>query len=166
LEIRGLGMDLKGKSSRRDWLAAVAMGVGLAVSYGVFALEGLLFLLPRQIKVRTRNLFAGKISQIQVGGVRQLFDLEGNAILLRRKAEREFQAFSSTCPHLGCKVHWEEEEQRYFCPCHRGVFDSDGVAVSGPPADGGQNLTQIPLEVDEDAGVVYIEVKDATRRRS
>lgn len=158
-------MDSTEKSSRRDWLAAVAMGVGLAVSYGVFALEGLLFLLPRQIKAPTRKLFAGQISQVQVGGVRQLFDLEGNEILLRRKTEREFQAFSSTCPHLGCKVHWEEEEQQYFCPCHRGVFDADGVAVSGPPADGGQNLTPVPLEVDEDAGVVYIEVKAVSRKR-
>ncbi len=154
------------KTSRRDWLAAMAMGVGLAVSYGVFVLEGLLFLLPRQIKARTRNLFAGQIGQVEVGGVRQLFDLEGNEVLLRRKTEREFQAFSSTCPHLGCKVHWEEEEQHYFCPCHRGVFDADGVAISGPPADGNQNLIPVPLQVDEEAGVVYIEVKAETRRRS
>ncbi len=159
-------MDESDKSSRRDWLATVAMGVGLGLSYGVFALEGLLFLFPRQIKARTRNLFAGKISQIQVGGVRPFFDLEGNEILLRRKTEREFQAFNSTCPHLGCKIHWEEEEQRYFCPCHRGVFDVDGQAVSGPPADGNQNLTPVPLQIDEAAGVIYVEVKAASRRRT
>ena len=46
-----------------------------------------------------------------------------------------FEAYSSTCPHLGCRVHWESEEGNFFCPCHRGVFDERGVGVSGPPAD-------------------------------
>ncbi|UCF37886.1 MAG: Rieske (2Fe-2S) protein [Acidobacteriota bacterium] len=152
------------KTSRRGWLASVLMGAGLVASYGVFAFQGFLFLLPKRTQAKTRNIFAGRVSQFAVGGVKGFSDLEGNEILVRRKSEGEFEAFSSTCPHLGCKVHWQEEEQQYFCPCHRGVFDSDGNAVSGPPADGGQRLASIPIEVDEAAGVVYIQVKDPGRR--
>ena len=59
-----------------------------------------------------------------------------------------------------------QQEQRFFCPCHRGVFDPNGVAVSGPPADAGQSLSSIPLEVDEKSGVIYIEVRDIERRRT
>jgi Rieske Fe-S protein len=158
-------MNPEKKLSRRGWLASLLMAVGLGASYSVLAVQGILFLLPRRTGVKTRSLFAGQVNQLGIGGVRRFFDLEGNEILIRRKSETEFTAFSSTCPHLGCKVRWEEAEERYFCPCHQGVFSADGVAVSGPPADGEQNLLHVPLQIDEEAGVIYVEVKDSVRRR-
>ena len=148
---------------RRDWLAMVIMGVGLAVSYGTLGLQGLMFLLPKRVKPRVRRLFAGQVKQYKIGGVQSFFDLQGNEILVKR-SKLGLQAFSSTCPHLGCRVHWEGDKQRFFCPCHKGVFDTDGVAISGPPAAAGQSLSQIPLEVDENTGVVYMEVKDIRRK--
>lgn len=153
------------KTNRRDWLASALMGLGLVASYGFLALQGLLFLLPRQEGVKRRSLFAGRIDQYEIGAIRKFLDLEGNEILVRR-TQSDFVAYSSTCPHLGCRVRWEEAENRFFCPCHNGVFDPDGTAVSGPPADGGQNLIQIPLSVNEETGVVYIQVKDTQRRRA
>ena len=89
-------------------------------------------------------------------------DLEGTPILIKRD-ERGFHAYSSLCPHLGCRVRWEDDNHRFFCPCHRGVFDENGVATEGPPADAGQRLAEVPLRVDEGAGVVYMEVKDVKR---
>lgn len=159
-------MSLHDQPSRRDWLASVAMGVGLLVSYGVLAVQGLLFLLPKRLRATTRQLFAGQISQFEIGASKTLYDLEGNPILVRRKSESEFQAFNSTCPHLGCRVRWEEDKQEYFCPCHRGVFDADGVGTAGPPADGEQDLIPVTLRVDEKAGVLFIEVKATKGRRS
>jgi Rieske Fe-S protein len=150
--------------NRREWLGAVAMAVGLVASYGVLAFQGFLFLLPNRKQLKMRDLFAGRINQFEVGGVKRFLDLEGNEILIRRKSEGEFQAFSSTCPHLGCKVRWEEDEQHYLCPCHRGIFDVEGVGIDGPPADGGQSLAPIPLKVDSQAGVLYVQVKDVGRR--
>ena len=41
-----------------------------------------------------------------------------------------------------------------------------GVATEGPPADGGQNLEPVPLRVDQESGVLYLEVKDVKRRQS
>ena len=140
------------------------MTVGLVASYGLFALEGLLFLLPRQVGPKMRDLFAGRLSQFSVGGVRRILDLDGGEILIRRASETDFQAFSSTCPHLGCKVRWEEEEQKYFCPCHRGEFNPEGVATAGPPADAEQSLIPVPLKVDLDAGVLYISVKQSIKK--
>ncbi len=156
-------MNESSGSTRRDWLAAVLMGVGLAISYGTLGLQGLMFLLPKRVKPRVRRLFAGQVNQFRIGGVQIFFDLQGNEILVKR-SESELKAFSSTCPHLGCRVRWEGDKQRFFCPCHNGVFDSNGVAVSGPPAAAGQSLSQIPLEVDEKTGVVYMEVKDIRKR--
>jgi len=157
-------MDETSHTTRREWLASVLMGVGLVASYGVLAVEGLMFLLPKRLKPRTRLLFAGQIDRYKVGGVQGFYDLQGNQILVKR-SESGFQAFSSVCPHLGCRVHWEVDKQQFFCPCHRGVFDANGVAISGPPAAAGQRLSQVPLKVDELSGVIYIEVKDAKRKQ-
>ena len=149
--------------TRRDWLAKIAMGVGLLLGYGTLAVQGLLFLLPKQLKPKTRRLFVGSVDRYGVGSVESVYDLEGNEILVKRN-EAGFEAYSSTCPHLGCKVQWVPDKQEFFCPCHRGVFNADGVAVSGPPADEKQDLFRVPLLVE--SGVVYLEVKDVKRRKA
>jgi Rieske Fe-S protein len=148
--------------SRRSWLASVAMGVGLISSYGMFAVQGLLFMLPQRLKPPTRRLYAGQIDQFQIGALQGVLDLQGNEILVKRE-KQGLRAFNSTCPHLGCRVHWQAERQRFFCPCHNGVFNAEGVAIEGPPAAAGQSLAQVPLEVDQKSGVVYLEVKDARK---
>lgn len=147
------------KSTRRDFLSNVFMWGGLAVAYGALGIEGLLFLLPKNLKSATRRLFAGNIDQYEAEGVQSFYDLQGSEILVRRGADG-LQAFSTVCPHLGCRVHWETDNNQFFCPCHRGVFDENGVAVSGPPKDSGQDLPTVPISVDEDSGTVFIEVKD------
>ena len=148
--------------TRRDWLAKVTMGVGLVLGYGVFAAQGLLFLLPKRLKPKTRRLFVGPVERYRVGQVASVYDLEGNEILVKR-SEAGFVAYSSTCPHLGCKVHWMPDKKEFFCPCHQGVFNADGVAISGPPADAKQDLFQVPLSVE--GGVVYLDVVDVKRRK-
>lgn len=148
--------------SRRSWLASLAMGVGLIASYGTFAVQGLLFLLPQRLKAPTRRLYAGQADQFQIGALQGVLDLQGNEILVKRD-KQGLRAFNSTCPHLGCRVHWQADQQRFFCPCHNGVFNADGVAIAGPPAAAGQSLAQVPLEVDQKSGVVYLEVKDVRK---
>ena len=139
------------------------MGAGLILSYGLLGIEGLLYILPKDLKAKTRRLFAGRVSQYLPGSVQTFTDLQGSPVMVKRDA-RGFRAFSSVCPHLGCKVHWEADNERFFCPCHNGVFDADGEPVSGPPADAGQRLAEVPVTVDEDSGVVYLEVKDRKRK--
>lgn len=150
-----------GKHSRRSWLASVLMGVGLLASYGTLAGQTLSFLLPTGLAKRKRRIFLGPVAAFPIDAVRPIRDLKGDEVLVKRTKDG-FLAFSSTCPHLGCKVRWEADATRFFCPCHNGVFNADGVAVSGPPADAGQNLYPAPLVVDDKNQVVYLEV-DAPR---
>lgn len=149
--------------SRRDWLTLLAMGVSLAASYGLFAVQGFLFLLPRQLRPPTRRLFAGQLDRFQIGSLQGVLDLQGNEILVKRD-KSGLRAFNSTCPHLGCRVHWQADKQTFFCPCHNGVFNADGVAIEGPPAAAGQSLAQVPLEIDTKSGVVYLEVKEPRKK--
>jgi cytochrome b6-f complex iron-sulfur subunit len=157
-------MSESAQLNRRDWLAAVLMRCGLGLSYGFLAVQAVLFLLPRRLQARTRSIFAGPASQFKVGEVQKVFDLEGNEILIKRD-EKGFAAYSTVCPHLGCRVHWQADQRQFFCPCHNGVFNSDGKAISGPPADAGQSLGRVPLRVDEQSGTVYLEVKDPAAAR-
>ena len=149
--------------SRRELMALIVMAAGLLLSYGLFAVQGVLFLIPRRLAPRTRRIFAGRIDQFEVGALKSVLDLQSNEILIKRDG-KELRAFNSTCPHLGCRVHWESDRKRFFCPCHNGVFDENGVAIEGPPAAAGQSLAKLPLEVDARSGVVYLEVKDVRKR--
>jgi hypothetical protein len=53
-------------------------------------------------------------------------------------------------------VHWEAQNERFFCPCHNGTFDAWGVGTGGPPGDAGQSLPRYELKVD--GGLLYIAV--------
>ena len=49
------------------------------------------------------------------------------------------------CPHLGCRMHFREEDGVWECPCHGSVYTRDGQRLYGPavarrksvPPDGG-----------------------------
>jgi menaquinol-cytochrome c reductase iron-sulfur subunit len=55
------------------------------------------------------------------------------AAWLRREEGEQFIAFSINCTHLGCPVRWLPEAKLFMCPCHGGVYYSNGTVASGPP---------------------------------
>lgn len=36
------------------------------------------------------------------------------------------------CPHLGCELEWNEEEQSWDCPCHGSRFSKEGELLDNP----------------------------------
>lgn len=52
---------------------------------------------------------------------------------LRRNSTDEFTAFAVNCTHLGCPVRWEAGAELFMCPCHGGVYYSNGDVAGGPP---------------------------------
>jgi len=72
---------------------------------------------------------------------------EDQAMLLRLESGR-FVAYSQTCTHLSCSVYFQKEQNRLFCPCHEGVFDTrTGEPVAGPPV---RPLSRITLQANGD----------------
>ena len=36
------------------------------------------------------------------------------------------------CPHMGCQLEWNPEEESWDCPCHGSRFDKQGTLLNGP----------------------------------
>ncbi len=64
-------------------------------------------------------------------------------VYLHRSAEG-VKCFDPACTHLGCRIKFQDDQRRYFCPCHGGVFSEEGQVVSGPPPKG---LVEHPVKV-------------------
>ena len=58
------------------------------------------------------------------------------ACWVRRIDASTFQVFAVNCAHLGCPVRWFPQSGLFMCPCHGGVYYSDGSRASGPPERG------------------------------
>ncbi|MCI5700857.1 MAG: FAD-dependent oxidoreductase [Lachnospiraceae bacterium] len=43
-----------------------------------------------------------------------------------------FTISSKRCPHMGCALKWNRQEQSWDCPCHGSRFDEDGEVLDNP----------------------------------
>ena len=104
--------------------------------------------------------YLATVGEITMGDSLAYTAPSGTTIVIARQSEgdsaEDFIALSSVCPHLGCQVHWEALNDRFFCPCHNGAFDAKGQATEGPPAAAKQELKRFPLKVEN--GLLFIEV--------
>jgi len=132
------------KQNRRQVLVNLFMWGGLVLSYGTGLLFALRYVYPLRGQRRLRTIFLAPAADLPAGESKTYTLPDGNQALVTNTGQ-EVVALSNICPHLGCKVHWEARNQRFFCPCHQGAFDSDGVATAGPPAAEGKNLTKFPI---------------------
>lgn len=47
-----------------------------------------------------------------------------------------FSAPNRKCTHLGCRLHWNPDEETWDCPCHGSRFTSKGELISDPAERG------------------------------
>lgn len=45
---------------------------------------------------------------------------------------RAFAVSAPRCPHLGCRLSWNPDEETWDCPCHGSRFDRQGALLEGP----------------------------------
>lgn len=64
---------------------------------------------------------------------------------------QDYMVMSNICTHLGCRVRWIDGQQRFYCPCHNGVYAKDGSVISGPPP---RPLDRFENKVED--GILYI----------
>jgi len=76
----------------------------------------------------------------------------GAAWLVRRGDAVE--AWSVTCPHLGCSIDRSASGPGFTCPCHDSTFDPAGKRLDGPSP---RDLDSLATRVDD--GVVLVEYR-------
>ncbi len=139
--------------------ATVGMTGGLVAGYGTFGAVAGRYLYPAEDRPMTW-MFVAELTAMAAGASRTFLGPSGERIAIARQGDGgtadDFVALSSTCPHLGCQVFWQAAENRFFCPCHNGMFDPSGKATAGPPAKAGQALSRYELKVDR--GLLFIRV--------
>jgi len=140
--------------SRRKFLSKLFMGGGLLASFALITRNGIKYIFPSIESTPLRKLLVGKDDKIKIGEVKEVQVGESALYLIKNKDG--YKVFSSVCTHLGCKVKWEDYRNRFYCPCHKGVFDSHGNVIEGPPP---RPLDEFKVEVDKNLVYMWIEEK-------
>ena len=138
------------------------MAVGLAAGYGTLGVYAARYLYPSS-GPNVGWQFVAVAREVKLGQSIEYTAPSGAKVVIARQQEAEggteseenFIALSSVCPHLGCQVHWEPQNDRFFCPCHNGVFNKQGEPLEGPPAKANQELVRFPLKIE--SGLLFIE---------
>lgn len=61
---------------------------------------------------------------------------EGNSVAFYKSETGKIFAVDAVCPHMGCKVDWNNTERTWDCPCHGSRFSYDGTLLTGPAVSG------------------------------
>jgi len=63
----------------------------------------------------------------------KLIELEDEPVIVIRQSDNSIRAFTATCTHLGCIVSYHSQIPGFYCRCHGGKFDSNGINIPGTP---------------------------------
>jgi menaquinol-cytochrome c reductase iron-sulfur subunit len=130
--------------SRRTFLSRLSIGLS-ALAAAVVGVPIVAYLLSPLLRP-TQNAWVpvGPVDRFKTGETVQVaFDdpsplawagqTARTAAWLRRESATTFSAFAVNCTHLGCPVDWRPGSGLFLCPCHGGVYYSDGTVAGGPP---------------------------------
>jgi len=153
-------------TDRRSLLKRAIYGLSALVA-ALLGIPALAYLIdPRNRPVRDSEFkTVARLSDLPIGQPQQVVirDISRDAwtlhpndvigrIWLVRRGDKEVEAFTTICPHLGCSVNFEEKEKLFLCPCHGGTFNMDGQRVETPgranPAPRGMDHLDCRIEAE------------------
>jgi len=142
---------------RRKVLKSVAVFVPISAAFVGLAAMGIRFITPIKREI-DRKIFTVGLEELPLNATKRFKDLRGRDLMLVRTGKREVKAISTVCTHLGCTVFWQKDRQEFFCPCHNGRFDKNGVVLEGPPP---APLDLYPVEIEGDnVFVIFKDIKE------
>ena len=139
--------------SRRNFIRKLWSGLGyLAGVEFVAVIFGFLFSGKRKknVFVPKHLIDAGPVNSYELNSVTVF---RGGRFYLTRLEDGGFIALSLRCTHLGCSVEWEEDKNRFICPCHSSAFSLNGD-VQNPPAP--KALDYYPIVIE--GGIIKVDV--------
>ncbi len=63
--------------------------------------------------------------------------------LMKKNDNGIYIAFVGVCTHLDCNVSYINEQRKFFCACHDGWYDENGINIGGPPPAPLRRLTLV-----------------------
>jgi Rieske Fe-S protein len=120
------------KSNRRSFLKyLLTIGItGFAASV-VYPIISYL-IPPKQREVEVSSVNAGKEADFAKNSGKVL-KFGDKPVIVIRKPNGDFAAFSAVCTHLGCTVQFRKDWDVIWCACHNGKYNLNGKNISGPP---------------------------------
>lgn len=76
-----------------------------------------------------------------------IVNMKGKKVAVYKDESQTLHAYSAICPHLGCVLQWNKDENSFDCPCHGSRFTCSGTVVNGPAVS---DLKKIELTKEED----------------
>jgi len=141
------------KSKRRDFLN-ILLGGGFIAWLGALFFPVFKYLEPPVVE-------EVKVSNVKIGGVDDMEKDSGKIIkfgnkpvIVIRKANGDYVAFSGVCTHLDCIVQFRKDYGQIYCACHNGRYDLNGRVASGPPP---APLQKYAVAIKDNEVIVYQE---------
>lgn len=145
--------------SRRSFLAGLLAAGGAAVG-ALLAVPLVRFALYPVLARTTEKSWSevGKTDDFKnlTGPVQKLVTIEQRdgwrktirqqPVYVTKDSQGALIVLSAICTHLGCSVRWVDEQNKFVCPCHGGMFAGDGKLLGGPPPRG---LDQLETKVED-----------------
>lgn len=72
-----------------------------------------------------------KLSEIEPGKA-GVIRRNGQRVGVYRDNNDKYYYVDTKCPHLGCKLEWNQNELTWDCPCHGSRFDYRGKLINNP----------------------------------
>jgi cytochrome b6-f complex iron-sulfur subunit len=141
--------DEEAKSPPRRSFLSVAVGGSATAFAAAMAYPVARFVQPEE-HVTSGPVTVGKLEDFPVGSAKTVLANE-RPVLVLRAADGQLRAFSAICTHLQCVVGWSAERNQIECPCHGGVYSSDGQNVSGPPP---RKLEELAVTLNDTSVIV------------
>jgi nitrite reductase/ring-hydroxylating ferredoxin subunit len=146
--------------NRRDFFKTAWTGLGILAALEVLGvITGFMFSGKNKNNASPRKLIeAGLVDSFALNTVSAFM---GGRFYLARQKDGGFIALSLRCTHLGCSVSWEEDKNRFICPCHSSAFDISGEVLNPPAA---RALDYYPVLIEN--GMVKVDIGTLKERNS
>jgi Rieske Fe-S protein len=89
-----------------------------------------------------------KLSDLNTPTRSKHIEIAEEPVIVVHAQDDRVRAFTSSCTHLGCIVSYRPDEPGFYCKCHKGKFDGNGVNVPGSKPK--SPLTELPVVIDGD----------------
>lgn len=148
--------EQKPKLSRHEFLKRTWKVLGVIAGVEVAALTVNALSPRKDSNSASRILNAGSVNDYPKNSVTPF--RQGQFYLVRRN-DGGFLAVSLKCSHLGCSIAWNENENKFICPCHSSSFDINGEVLH-PPAPRALDIYEISI----DNGIINVMLNKKQRR--